>query len=110
MSVKACKSGTLTATLFAGNATTTITGNNIFKVETEITDGTLRTGIRIGNASGGTIDIDDFSLRMTDNTVEVSHIGNRKTAIPQWYDLQGRKIMMPHKGIYIANGKKTFIK
>lgn len=110
VSVKACKSGTLTATLFAGNATTTITGNNIFKVETEITDGTLRTGIRIGNASGGTIDIDDFSLRMTDNTVGVSHIGNRKTAIPQWYDLQGRKIMMPHKGIYIANGKKTFIK
>ena len=27
-----------------------------------------------------------------------------------WYDLQGRKVMNPRKGIYIKNGKKVLIK
>jgi len=28
----------------------------------------------------------------------------------QWYDLQGRRVMQPQKGIYIINGKKIFIR
>ena len=31
-------------------------------------------------------------------------------ATAQWYDLQGRRVMQPQKGINIINGKKIFIK
>ena len=29
---------------------------------------------------------------------------------PLWYDLQGRRVMQPQKGIYIVNGKKVVLK
>ena len=37
---------------------------------------------------------------------EKAALSNVKTM----YDLQGRKVEKPTKGIYIINGKKTFIK
>ena len=28
----------------------------------------------------------------------------------QWYDLQGRKVMKPTRGLYIVNGKKVVLR
>ena len=36
--------------------------------------------------------------------------GERKTMNGEYYDLQGRKVAQPAKGLYIVNGKKVVIK
>lgn len=44
---------------------------------------------------------------------ETTGISEMKTGIldnEAWYDLQGRKVAQPTKGIYIHNGKKIFVK
>lgn len=44
---------------------------------------------------------------------ETTGISEMKTGIldnEAWYDLQGRKVAQPTKGIYIHNGKKVFVK
>ena len=58
-----CKSGTLTGSLFANEASVSLTDNNIYKVEVEVTDGTLRLGVSFDSSSGATLDIDAFTLR-----------------------------------------------
>ena len=36
--------------------------------------------------------------------------GRRKSKVKAVYDLQGRKVETPSKGIYIIEGKKVFVK
>jgi hypothetical protein len=31
-------------------------------------------------------------------------------SVDAWYDMQGRKVAQPAKGLYIVNGKKVVIK
>ena len=106
-----CTNGTLTASLFAADATTPINDNNIFKVEADVTDGTLRIGLTVSSSTGATIDLDDFTLRLVDSSTGIWHIENGKLKDDDTvYDLCGRKITNPMKGIYIINGKKVIIK
>ena len=41
---------------------------------------------------------------------EELRVKSEESATAQWYDLQGRRVMQPQKGIYIRNGKKIFIR
>ena len=41
---------------------------------------------------------------------EELRVKSEEFATAQWYDLQGRRVMKPQKGIYIINGKKIVIK
>lgn len=50
----------------------------------------------------GTVGIDDIEVAETDNAVPVAKRGI--------YDLYGRKVTVPGKGIYIVNGKKILFK
>ena len=45
-----------------------------------------------------------------DEATGISQIENGKLKIENYYDLQGRKVSMPGKGLYIVNGKKVVIK
>ena len=41
---------------------------------------------------------------------EELRVKSEEFATAQWYDLQGRRVMQPQKGIYIVNGKKVIVK
>ena len=41
---------------------------------------------------------------------EELRVKSEEFATAQWYDLQGRRVMQPQKGIYIVNGKKVVLK
>ena len=45
-----------------------------------------------------------------DDTTGVSAIDNGQLTIDNYYDLQGRRVAQPTKGLYIVNGKKVVIK
>ena len=45
-----------------------------------------------------------------DDVTGISQIENGKLKIENYYDLQGRKVSKPGKGLYIVNGKKVVIK
>ena len=45
-----------------------------------------------------------------DDATGISQIENGKLKIENYYDLQGRKVSKPGKGLYIVNGKKVVIK
>lgn len=104
-----CPSGSLTADLFAADSTTKISGSDVYKVEADVTDGTLQLGIKVSSASA-TIDIDDFTLRMVSNATGIQHVRNENISEGDVYDLCGRKIIAPSKGLYIINNKKVMLK
>ena len=52
--------------------------------------------------------IDYFLFEETTGIDEVSI--QKKEVRGDYFDLQGRKIAQPSKGLYIVNGKKVFIK
>ena len=64
-----CKSGTLTAKLFANDAETSLTGNNIYKVVADVTNGILRLGVSFSSSAGATLDIDAFTLTKLNDAV-----------------------------------------
>ncbi len=112
LTASVCVGGSLTATLFAGNYTTSINDNGTYRVEADITDGTLQLGIQISSHSGAVIDMDDFILRLTnDSGIDLlqTHQSGYCYGI---YDLYGRKVAhnTPSKGIYIINGEKRIIR
>ena len=40
----------------------------------------------------------------------IIEVVREESALDTWYDLQGRPVAQPGKGIYIKNGKKVVIK
>ena len=51
-----------------------------------------------------------YIFLVDDKTTGISQIDNGKSAIENYYDLQGRRVDRPTKGLYIVNGKKVIIK
>ena len=50
-------------------------------------------------------------LMFFDETTGISEVmGNTEKASGIYYDLQGRRIAQPQKGLYIVNGKKVVLK
>ena len=52
----------------------------------------------------------EFTLTYTDNATGVEEVKGENGKVKAIYDLQGRKVDTPSKGIYIIEGKKVFIK
>jgi len=51
------------------------------------------------------------TLSLDDETTGVQELKNsRIEKLKSYYDLQGRKVAQPTKGLYIVNGKKVIIK
>ena len=56
------------------------------------------------------IDVTDVGTGIDEVKGENGTNGRRKSKVKAIYDLQGRKIETPDKGIYIINGKKVLVK
>ena len=52
----------------------------------------------------------EMTLTYTDNLTGVEEVEAENAKVQGIYDLQGRKVKQPTKGIYIIDGKKTFVK
>ena len=61
------------------------------------------------SVSGGVAQARQF-IGFGDDTTGISVIDNGKLTIDNYYDLQGRRVAQPAKGLYIVNGKKVVIK
>ena len=51
-----------------------------------------------------------LSVVFADNTVDIDVMNRETTNDNRYYDLQGRRVAQPTKGLYIVNGKKTLVK
>ena len=75
------------------------------------TGGTLpayRCYLELGSTAAGAR---SFSIAVGGNTTAIETVGiTTLEGEGQWYDLQGRRVMQPQKGIYIRNGKKVVVR
>lgn len=105
--------GVLTDTFLTqteGNYTNYVIGENddvwaFYKVVEE--GGTLAAGksyLRLENATGARINI------RFEETTGVETVSNVELSTHKTYDLQGRRVSNPTKGLYLVNGKKISIK
>ena len=82
--------------------------NNVFL---RTTGGTLpanRCYLEFGSNSAQTR---SFSITVGDKTTAIESVGiTTQEGEYLWYDLQGRRVMKPQKGIYIRNGKKVVVR
>ena len=62
--------------------------------------------IRLSNATGWLPDIDYIDV-ISASTAVNCQLSNGQLSNSQFYDLSGRRITTPRKGIYISNGRKT---
>ena len=74
--------------------------------------GTLLAGKCYLDITGTTLGSRDLNLDddETTNISEEVKVNSNKFATAEWYDLKGRRVLFPTKGIYIVNGKKIIIK
>ncbi len=49
----------------------------------------------------------DIMVRQTTGMSEKGIVNSEKFATTTWYDLNGRKVTAPTKGVFIQNGKKV---
>jgi hypothetical protein len=80
--------------------------------------GSLKVGVKSTNMSSGYwVIFDNFRLYYYGSVsadevtgVEGAAMESRQTRKGTVYDLQGRRVLTPSKGLYIVNGKKIVIK
>ena len=93
---------------------TTVTGDGVVSVETEIADGQITLGVELKNYQSNDCKFDHFTLEylgdpnMVDGIRDVTPLTPHHS--PLIYDLQGRRFSRPSKGISIVDGKKAVIK
>ena len=124
------KSSSATITLTPASTTATLEGNQLVGTATAITNpgnayvlnkGTNGVGF-YKLSSGGTIGANKAYLTYSSgaapsffgfdgNTTGVNEVrGQMEDVSGEYYDLQGRRVSQPTKGLYIVNGKKVVIK
>ena len=88
--------------------------NNTASITTEIADGKLTFGVELKNYQSNDCKFDHFTLEYLgdDNeTMGISDLSPLNTyPAPQIYDLQGRRLVRPAKGVNIVGGKKVVVK
>ena len=70
---------------------------------------TLAVGKAYLKVSGGVASARQF-IGFGDDTTGIENIEHSTLNIEHYYDLQGRRVAQPAKGLYIVNGKKVIIK
>ena len=99
--------GTTAPTYAAADTYYGLSGNKFVKVNA----GTIPAGKALLPAG----DIPSTARELTfvfdeGNTTGIKAIDNSQLTIDNYYDLQGRKVVQPAKGLYIKNGKKVVLK
>ena len=81
--------------------------NGVFLLTTGGTLPANRCYLEFGSTSAQTR---SFSITVGDKTTAIESVGiTTQEGEDLWYDLQGRRVMQPQKGIYIRNGKKVVV-
>lgn len=99
--------GTMAPTAVTAGEVYGLSGNTFVKSSV---DGTIPAGKAYIPASEISSSVKSLNFIFEDETTGISEM---KTVIlddDAWYDLQGRRVAQPTKGIYIHNGKKIFVK
>lgn len=89
---------------------TTLQGDGAVSVVTDIKGGTLTLGVELKNYQSNDCKFDHFTLEYlgTPATTGISEAVNAK-ADGQYYDLNGRRINRPSKGLYIISGQGVVV-
>ena len=86
---------------------------NSGRLLTIVTDGQATGSIVISNVEFATVDAEGYRLKdavASSMTTGVSEMVNSDSSNSKYYDLQGRRVAAPAKGLYIVNGKKINLK
>ena len=78
-----------------------------------VTDGQASGSIVISNVEFATAQAEGYRLKdamASSMTTGVSEMVNSESSNSKYYDLQGRRVAAPAKGLYIVNGKKINLK
>jgi hypothetical protein len=82
--------------------------NSTASIKAEVTDGTLTIGVELKNYTSNDCKFDHFTLEYLGGAINGINDQKSQTANlkPQIYDLTGRRLNQPQKGINIIDGKK----
>ena len=83
-------------------------GNAVFK-KINATDATVPAG-KAYLEFAEVISAPELDIVFNGDVTGISSIDNGQLTIDNYFDLQGRKVMNPAKGLYIVNGRKVIIK
>ncbi len=96
------------------NGTRYVKGGDMFTMLTPIFEGyTLKENSAVYEELARVSKNIEFTLTYTNNATSIEEMkseSQRESMVKGIYDLQGRKVENPSKGIYIIDGKKMFIK
>ncbi len=111
LTVAVCKSGSLTAALFANEASSAVVADGECKVIVDVVNHTLRFGLKIASTAGASIDIDDFTLRRVGvaSGVQKINAGAAGETTVDAYTLGGARIAndgLRGYGVVVRNGRK----
>lgn len=99
--------GITTATAIAAETYYGLSGNKFVKVNA----GTVKAGKALLPASEIPTTARELKFVFEDETTAIRGIENGQLRMENsFFDLQGRKVAQPKKGLYIKNGKKVFMK
>ena len=95
--------------LVAGDGTAATTEHYFLKEDMfhQATTGTLKSGKAYLHI---TTPAPVLNIEFTGNMTGIDIVSQKEEVRGQFYDLQGRKVAQPTKGLYIVNGKKVIIK
>lgn len=96
--------GTLVPTYVAANTYYGLSGNNFVKINA----GIVPAGKAILDASW--VSASRLSFVFEDEPSGINNVNHEAITDNRYYDLQGRRVMQPTKGLYIVNGKKILAK
>jgi hypothetical protein len=91
---------------------TTVGSDGIVSVIADLTDGNITFGVELKNYQSNDCKFDHFTLEYmgTGSTgINDLQILNRKPSDSKCFDLQGRRLAHPVKGLNIVDGKKVVI-
>ena len=93
---------------------TTVSGDGAVSVTTDVTDGQLTFGVELKDYQSNDCKFDHFTLEYLGGAeaVSIHTIGNiqEQRANSQLFDLQGRRVLRPTKGLYIVGGRVVVVK
>ena len=106
--------GTYKATTFTDENKTGVLvmggGNMLYYVTAGAGQGAQRAYFLIGDNAALAPQLTSFNINFGGETTGIMNINGETIINNRYYDLQGRKMAQPTKGLYIVNGKKVIIK
>lgn len=82
-----------------------LSGTDLYKVNSTVTLAPFRAYFTIPSGAAARI-----TLNFGDETTGIETMNHSPLTVNQYFDLQGRRVAQPTKGLYIVNGKKVMVK